>query len=298
MKIGCAALYPITRYGFPYSFDNYLKAVAEMHSAGFKYCELEINVDIDLQEYLDRVDEIKQILTENQMTISAIIGVVDGGFSTNAEIAEEYLHKYEQLCQFSADINCEIVSICAYMPPEIEGVAGTEAYSGSPPLQVRVPKGFDWDKFWKNAVARFAKMARVAAKYDQKLVIENRVGDFVNTSDGVLKLVEDAGEPNAGCLLDVAHTHATREHLDLVIPKLKKRLMYVHLADNDGTQSYHLPAGQGKIDFPAVFRSLKSIGYDSFVNVDYGGVPRDQILTEVTKGRAYFQECLELADQS
>ena len=298
MKIGCAALYPITRYGFPYSFDNYLKAVAEMHSAGFKYCELEINVDIDLQEYLDRVDEIKQILTENQMTISAIIGVVDGGFSTNAEIAEEYLHKYEQLCQFSADVNCEIVCICAYMPPEIEGVAGTEAYSGSPPLQVRVPRGFDWDKFWENAVARFAKMARVAARYDQKLVIENRVGDFVNTSDGVLKLVEDAGEPNAGCLLDVAHTHATKEHLDLVIPKLKKRLMYVHLADNDGTQSYHLPAGQGKIDFPAVFRSLKSIGYDSFVNVDYGGVPRDQILTEVTKGRAYFQECLDLAEQS
>jgi len=45
MKIGCAALYPITRYGFPYSFDDYLKALADMHSAGFEYCELEINVD-------------------------------------------------------------------------------------------------------------------------------------------------------------------------------------------------------------------------------------------------------------
>ena len=297
MKIGCAALYPITRYGFPYSFDNYLKAVAEMHSAGFKYCELEINVDNDLNEYLERVGEIQRVLSDHQMTISAIIGVVDGGFSTRTELAEVYLRKYEQLCQFSVDVNCEIVCICAYMPPEIEGVAGTEAYSGSPPLQVRVPRGFDWEEFWENAVARFTKMARVAARYDQKLVIENRVGDFVNTSDGVLKLIEDAGEPNAGCLLDVAHTYATKEHLDLVIPKLKKRLLYVHLADNDGSQPYHLPAGQGKIDFPAVFRSLKSIGYDSFVNVDYGGVSSDQILTEVTKGRAYFQTCLEQANQ-
>lgn len=297
MKIGCAALYPITRYGFPYSFDNYLKAVAEMHSAGFRYCELEINVDNDLNEYLEKVAEVRRVLSDNQMTISAIIGVVDGGFSMDAEIAEEYLDKYEQLCQFSVKVNCEIVCICAYMPPEIEGVAGTEAYSGSPPLQVRVPKGFDWEKFWENAVTRFMKMARVAARYDQKLVIENRVGDFVNTSDGVLKLIEDAGEANAGCLLDVAHTHATKEHLDLVIPKLKKRLMYVHLADNDGTQPYHLPAGQGKIDFPAVFRSLKSIDYDSFVNVDYGGVPSDQILAEVTKGRVYFQKCLEKANQ-
>ena len=123
------------------------------------------------------------------------------------------------------------------------------------------------------------------------------MGDWVSTSDGVLKLIEDAGEPNAGCLLDVAHTNATKEHLNLIIPKLKNRLMYVHLADNDGTQPYHLPAGQGTIDFPAVFRSLRSIGYDNYVNVDYGGVPSDQILEEVTKGRAYFQECLEAASQ-
>jgi hypothetical protein len=27
--------------------------------------------------------------------------------------------------------------------------------------------------------------------------------------------------------------------------------------------------------------------------VDYGGVPADQILAEVTQGRAYFQQCLE-----
>ena len=29
------------------------------------------------------------------------------------------------------------------------------------------------------------------------------------------------------------------------------------------------------------------------VNVDYGGASADQILTEVTKGRQYFPECLE-----
>lgn len=298
MKIGCAALYPITRYGFPYSFDNYLNAVAEIHSAGFEYCELEIDADNDLEEYVERIDEVKGVLADNEMTLSAIIGVVSGVFSTNTGMADEYLRKYERLCRFAADVNCEIVCICLYVPPEIEGVEGTETYPGSPPLQVSVPEGFDWDRFWGNAVDRLGRMARVAAEYDQNLVIENRVGDFVNTSDGVLKLIEDAGEPNAGCLLDVAHTHATREHLDLVIPKLKERLMYVHLADNDGTQPFHLPAGQGNIDFLSVFRSLKSIGYNSFINVDYGGVAADQILAEVTRGRSYFQECLEMVGQS
>lgn len=292
MKIGCAALYPITRFGFPYSFDDYLKAIAEMHSADFEYCELEINVDLDLNEYIQRVAEIKRTLLENKMTISSIIGVVYGGFSTDATIADRYQAKFKQLCQYAAEVKSESVCICAYMPPEIEGVKGSEAYPGSPPLQVRVQPNFDWDYFWENAVRRFAQMARIAAENDLKLIIENRVGDFINSSDGVLKLIEDAGEPNAGCLLDVAHTHATKEHLELVILKLRKRLFYVHLADNDGKHPFHLPAGQGNIDFLSVFRSLKSIGYEGFVNVDYGGVPSDQIFNEAKKGRAFFQKCL------
>ena len=208
------------------------------------------------------------------------------------ELADDYARRFERLCQFTSSVGCDTACICAYMPPEIQGVPGSEAYRGSPPLQVRVPKGFDWDAFWDNAVSRFAAMARVAARHGQSLIIENRVGDFVNTSDGVLKLIEDAGEPNAGCLLDLAHTHATKEHFDLVIPKLIRRLKYVHLADNDGTFPYHLPAGCGNIDFPAVFRSLQAVGYDGYVNVDYGGVPPDRILSEVTQGRRYFGECL------
>jgi sugar phosphate isomerase/epimerase len=292
MKIGCAALYPITRYGFPYSFDNYLKAIVEMHSAGFDACELEINVDLDLNEYTERIKEIQEALARNEMTLSAIIGVVQGAFSMDTDLADAYIRGFERLCQFTERVNCGNACICAYMPPEIEGVPGTEAYRGSPPLQVRVPEGFDWDAFWENAVTRLGEMARIAGRYGQDLIIENRVGDFVSTSDGVLKLIEDAGEPNAGCLLDVAHAHATKEHFDLIIPKLRKRLMYVHLADNDGTYSYHLPAGRGNISFPAIFQSLRSIGYDGYVNVDYGGVPSDQILSEVKKGREYFAECL------
>jgi len=297
MKIGCAALYPITRYGFPYSFDDYLKAVADMASAGFEYCELEINVDNDLDEYFARISEIRQALADHKMTISSIIGVVNGAFSMDVALADSYILKFERLCQFGADVNCKNMCICAYMPPEIEGIKGSEVYAGSPPLRVCIPQGFNWDAFWQNAVRRFAQMARIAARHCQRLIIENRVGDFVSTSDGVLKLIEDAGEPNAGCLLDLAHCNATREHIDLVIPKLRRRLSYVHLADNDGTYSYHLPAGRGKIDFPAVFKSLKAAGYDGFVNVDYGGVPPDQILAEVTKGRAYFQTCLDQLEQ-
>jgi len=67
----------------------------------------------------------------------------------------------------------------------------------------------------------------------------------------------------------------------------------VHLADNDGTQPIHLPAGKGTIDFPSVFRSLKSVGYDSYTNVDFAGMGPETVLAEFTRGRQYFQDCLD-----
>lgn len=229
MKIGCAALYPITRYGFPYSLDNYLKAIAEIRAAGFDACELEINVDVDLDEYIRRIDEVRATLDKNHMTLSAVIGVVQQAFSTDRAAADETLGRFERLCQFIEEVGGDTACICAYMPKEIEGVPGTELYRGSPPLQVRVPRGFDWNLFW-------------------------------------------------------------------VIPKLKRRLMYVHLADNDGTSSQHLPAGRGTLDFPRIFRSLEQIGYTGYANVDFGGVPADQIWDEVRRGRDYFERCLAEAE--
>ncbi|NIM94048.1 MAG: TIM barrel protein [Anaerolineales bacterium] len=289
MKVGAAALYPITRYGFPYSFDNYLKALQEEHDAGFKDVELEINVDIDLDEYRSRVSEVQDKLKALDLNLSAVIVVVQQAFSLDTEAADEHIRRFDLTAEFCEQVGCEIVCICAYMPKDIEMVEGTEVYSGSPPTQIRVPIGFDWNSFWDNAVARFGQMAKIAASYGQRLIIENRVGDFVNTSDGALKLVEDAGEPNGGILMDVAHMHATKEYFQLVVPKFGKRLMYVHLADNDGTISRHLPAGQGNIDFPGLFKTLHEHGYEGYTNVDFGGVPPDKIWEEARRGREYFE---------
>ena len=289
IRVGCAALYPITRYGFPYSFDNYMKALDEMRAAGFDAVELEINVDLDLDEYRDRIEEVQRKLSDLELRLSAVIGVVQQAFSTDKAAADAHVERFDVLTQFIADVGCDVACICAYMPKEIEMVAGTEVYRGSPATQIRVPPGFDWQAFWDNAVARFRQMARIAAGRGQRLVIENRVGDFVNTSDGALKLIEDAGEPNGGLLLDVAHMHATKEFFELVVPKLGQRLMYVHLADNDGSFSHHLPAGQGNVDFGSFFQTLKAASYSGYTNIDYGGVAPDRIWEEVKRGREYFE---------
>ena len=222
MRIGCAALYPITRYGFPYSFDDYLKAsLADMHSAGFEYCELEINVDIDLDEYHQRGGRDHE----------AAGGLPAEYLGHYRRGPRRFLHQYGHRRSVPEEVSPVVPVrrggqvrnyVCLRLHAagdrrrgRYRALFGSASHPGAGAQRLRLEPVLGQRR------AAVCQMARTSADFDQKLIIENRVGDFVNTSDGVLKLIEDAGEPNGGCLLDIAHTHATKEHLDLVIPKLK-----------------------------------------------------------------------------
>jgi hypothetical protein len=101
--------------------------------------------------------ETKHTRTDNTSPVDII--VIGAGLSA----------PIERLCQFIEKVNCDMVCICAYMPPEIEGVSGTEAYRGSPPLQVRVPKGFHWGAFGIMRSRVYGDGTR-AARHNQNLM--------------------------------------------------------------------------------------------------------------------------------
>jgi sugar phosphate isomerase/epimerase len=292
MRLGCSAYYPATRFGLPFTLDDYLRSLGEMRAAGFAAVEMEVDVALNLEKYRDRANDVKAELARQGLSLCGVLAVVQQAFSMDRDAAARDIRRFRKLTGLVAELDCPLTVVWACLPEEIRLAPAGEASDGSGPLWARVPAGFDWSSFWGNAVERLAQMARIAGESGQRLAIENRVGDFVNSSDGILRLVEEAGEENVGVLLDVANANVIREHLELVIPKLGERLMCVHLSDNHGTVADHLPAGRGNIDFCAVLRSLAAIGYDGYVNVDFGGVPADEIYEDVRKGRKYFEGCL------
>jgi sugar phosphate isomerase/epimerase len=183
-----------------------------------------------------------------------------------------------------------LVSICGYMPPEIRP-QGTELYVGGPPTSVSVGEDFSWPAFWANAVDVVSQCAGIARRKDLTLIIETRANDVFSSTDAVMNLIRDAGADNLGVILDIAHVHAGKEYLALVIPKLADFIKLVHFSDNDGTQAYHYSPGQGIIDFPAVVRSLKRVGFDGYVVVDTSGVAN--IVEEAIKARDYYQSLID-----
>jgi sugar phosphate isomerase/epimerase len=158
---------------------------------------------------------------------------------------------------------------------------------------VTVGEDFSWQAFWKNAVDVFKQCAAMAKRKGLTLIIETRANDFFSSTDALMNLIRESGAENAGVILDVAHVHAGKEYLALVIPKLGKLIKLVHFSDNDGSQAYHHSPGRGIIDFGAVVRSLKRAGFDGTIVVDISGVPN--IVEEAIKARDNFQCLIEEA---
>lgn len=291
MKLGCAFLYPITRFGFPPSFPDYLRALEEMSEMGFRWVEAEADVDSNFNEYSTKREILKEKLSALGLKLTGLIGVISNAFSRDPVAGGKTAKAFENLCELAKYLDSENIVICMYLPKEFRPVKGSEVYKGSPPLRVEFPLDFDWNTYWNITIERVRTLSRIASDHGLDLLIENRVGDLVHTSDGLIRLLDEVEAKNAGVLADFAHFSAGKERIEFVVEKLGSRLRYVHLADNDSSDSRHLPLGQGNINFPLIIKSLVRLGFLGPVNIDIGGV--SDIRKEVVKAKDSIEKLIK-----
>lgn len=289
MEIACGYTIPITLFGIPPSPENHLKAMEIVGQAGFKAIELELYDEL-VEEHSRDLNQMKEILAKYGMTVPSVMAVEEKMFSVNPDIKTRALEDFDTLTDQIVELDAPFVSICGYMPPEIRP-AGTELYVGGPPTSVSVGDDFSWQEFWENAVDVVAQCAAIAKRKGLTLIIETRANDVFSSTDAIINLIRESGGDNTGVLLDIAHVHAGKEYLALVIPKLGELIKLVHFSDNDGTQAHHYSPGQGIIDFPAVVHSLKRVGFEGTIVVDTSGV--DNIVEEAVKARDYYQKLID-----
>jgi len=296
MKVACGYTVPITLFGIPPAPDDHLRAMEIVGQAGFKAIELELYDEL-LKEHRRDIGKMKAILEKHGMVVPSVMAVEEKMFSLDPAIKEKAIEDFDGLTDLIVELGSPLVSICGYMPPEIRP-QGTELYVGGPPTAVSVSDDFCWTEFWANAVDLVAECAAIAGRKGLSLVIETRANDIFSSTDALMNLIREAqgrlsdrGQAcGMGVILDIAHVHAGKEYLALVIPKLGSLIKLVHFSDNDGTHAYHYSPGQGNIDFPAVVQSLKRVGFGGYVIVDTSGV--DNIVEESVKARDYYQSLI------
>lgn len=281
MKVACGYTIPITLFGIPPKPEDHLQAMKIVGQNGFDAIELELYDEL-IAAHRQDLPKMKAILQQYSMTVPSVMAVEEKMFSLDPATRRKALQDYDALTDMTAELGAPLSAICGYMPPEIRPV-GTELYVGGPPTSVEVGDDFSWSAFWQNAVEVVAAFADIAARKGLTLIVETRANDVFSSTDALMNLIRETNRPNMGVILDIAHVHAGKEYLSLVIPKLGSLIKLVHFSDNDGTMAHHYAIGQGKINFPAVMRSLKRAGFDGTIVVDISGVPN--IVAEAVRAR-------------
>jgi len=92
--------------------------------------------------------------------------------------------------------------------------------------------------------------------------------DYVNTVDGVLKMIRHIGLPNVKLLADTFHMNIEEVNLAASLKRVGPSLGFVHLADSN-----RQAPGHGHLDIREVLGALRDIGYQGYLSFEILPLP-------------------------
>ncbi len=142
----------------------------------------------------------------------------------------------------------------------------------------------------KEVYALFARglerAARRAAALEVTLLIEPEPGLVIEKGHEYDEFVRDYVKfPGVGLNFDMGHFYCVGEDPALMIRRIGSRARHFHLEDIAADRvHFHLPPGEGAMDYPSIFAALRHIGYDGWITIELYPFQKDA--TEVAR-RAY-----------
>lgn len=168
-----------------------------------------------------------------------------------AAIAREYLAAL-------AEIGVPAVTIHAHWPP---GLFSAE-------------EGVRWQVGSLREVLATAKELGVVLMYEP-------VDTARDTADNTAAVLDAL--PELRFHLDTGHANLHGRNPVQIIQRFGARLHHIHMHDNHGEMDRHLPPGAGSINWEAVVKGLKEVGYDRTITLEVFSPDRDYVL--LAKGK-------------
>ncbi|GAB1421523.1 sugar phosphate isomerase/epimerase [Anaerolineales bacterium] len=151
---------------------------------------------------------------------------------------------------------------CITMVSELEGHEMTVVPSEVGKVQAMASPEVEWD--W--AVEGLKEVYIHSQDKGVKIALEplNRFEtNFLNRADQALMLAEAVG-PDCGVCIDTFHLNIEEADMYEAIRSTKGRLADFHVADNN-----RMACGQGALNWPKIVETLKEIGYDGALTVEF-----------------------------
>ena len=121
-------------------------------------------------------------------------------------------------------------------------------------------------KDWQLNLQSVRALLRVARKEGVKIAIENTPEPFpslMKSADDFRRFYEDLDD-DLGMVLDVAHANLNNQ-IEAFLEQFSKKIVHMHVSDNDGANDLHMGIGQGSIDWEKVARLVKAADYGNLI---------------------------------
>ncbi len=232
----------------------------------------------DIIDYLSDFDSLDTYFTDQTATrigeYCRGIGLTVAGlvFQSNLwnqidpAIKQKQLDYFAKCAQAAKALGASTIS-CIIPGPF--GAKPNRAGSPSEKTTSNLPDDYSWEKDWDNYVSQMSKACDIAADTGLRIALECFPQSLCSTPHAMLKVLEDVNKPNFGIQLDTAHLMNQRIDVETAIYMLGgDRIFNVHAKDSDGLTRGNLPCGVGLVDYTAVIRALKNVGYNGNISIE------------------------------
>ncbi len=232
------------------SMHNWMRAepidVTIRRLARYGYKSIEISGEPDVFD----TKELRKLLAENGISCWGAVSLMFEG--------RDLIHADEAVRATSIGY----LTDCITMVKELDGYEMTIV-----PSQVGKVSPMDTpEQEWAWAVECLKEIHIHAQKEGIRIALEplNRFEtNFLNRADQAVLLAEEVG-PDCGVCLDTFHLNIEEADMLEAIRNSKERLVDFHVADNN-----RMACGMGSLDWPLIVETLKEIGYDGAITVEF-----------------------------
>ncbi len=232
------------------SMHNWMRAepidVTVRRLARYGYKSIEISGEPDVFDTKD----LRRLLTENGIACWGAVSLMFEG--------RDLIHADEAVRASSIGYLNE----CVTMVKELDGYEMTIV-----PSQVGKVAPMDTpEQEWAWAVDSLKEVYAHGQGEGIRIALEplNRFEtNFLNRADQAVLLAEAVGA-DCGVCLDTFHLNIEEADMLEAIRNSKERLVDFHVADNN-----RMACGMGSLDWPLIVRTLKEVGYDGALTVEF-----------------------------
>jgi sugar phosphate isomerase/epimerase len=129
--------------------------------------------------------------------------------------------------------------------------------------------GESWSIALRTFIEGLKPVAAHAEKEGVRLLVEPEPGLLIENANQFAELMGHIDSPAVGLNFDVGHFFCVGDDVPVAIERLAPFISHFHLEDIAATRvHHHLIPGEGAIDFPAVFRAMRTIDYEGWVTIE------------------------------